>query len=134
MNIFFAQNRSRNGQIFNGQHFRPFRDLSNQQYLTLPHTEPFAFRRSAPVPTLRATMPLAQNLLLELRRLLGAVNVLSEKEDLIPYSFDGTAAMSRMPGCVAFANTTEQVAAVLKFANENKLQVVTRGSGTGLSG
>jgi glycolate oxidase len=79
-------------------------------------------------------MPLAQNLLLDLRRLLGAENVLSEKEDLIPYSFDGTAALSRMPGCVTFANTTEQVVSVLKFANENKIPVVTRGSGTGLSG
>jgi glycolate oxidase len=82
--------------------------------------------------TLLAAMP--PNTLPDLRRLLGAANVLSEKEDLIPYSFDGTAALSRLPGCVAFATTTEQVAAVLKFANENKLPVVTRGSGTGLSG
>jgi glycolate oxidase len=79
-------------------------------------------------------MLLAQKTLPELRRLLGAENVLSEKEDLIPYSFDGTAALSQMPGCAAFANTTEHVAAVLKFANENRIPVVTRGSGTGLSG
>ena len=46
----------------------------------------------------------------ELRRLLGAENVLTEKEDLIPYSFDGTAALQQMPGCVVFAKTTEQVA------------------------
>jgi glycolate oxidase len=61
-------------------------------------------------------------------------NVLTEKEDLIPYSFDGTAAMSQMPGGVAFATTTEEVAAILKLANTSKTPIVTRGSGTGLSG
>lgn len=79
-------------------------------------------------------MPLAQNTLNRLRQVVGVENVLTEKEDLIPYSFDGTAAMSQMPGGVAFATTTEQVAAVLKLANADKTPVVTRGSGTGLSG
>lgn len=79
-------------------------------------------------------MPLAQNTLNELRQIVGVENVLTEKEDLIPYSFDGTAAMSQMPRGVAFAITTEQVAAILKLANANKTPVVTRGSGTGLSG
>ncbi len=79
-------------------------------------------------------MPLAENLLGELRRFVGQPNVLTSPEDLIPYSFDGTAAMQRMAGCVVFANTTAQVAAVLKLANETKTAVVTRGSGTGLSG
>src|SRR5438552_6040386 len=42
--------------------------------------------------------------------------------------------MQQMPGCVVFAKTTEQVAGILKHANESKTAVVTRGSGTGLSG
>ena len=79
-------------------------------------------------------MPLAQYTLSELRRLVGSQNVLTEKEDLIPYSFDGTAAMKQMPGCVALATTTEQIVAILKLANQTKTPVVTRGSGTGLSG
>ncbi len=79
-------------------------------------------------------MALAQTTLSELRQLLGAQNVLTEKEDLIPYSFDGTAALRQLPGAVAFATTTEQVASVLKLANAAKTAVVTRGSGTGLSG
>src|SRR5439155_8302400 len=69
-----------------------------------------------------------------LQRIVGAENVLTAPEDLIPYSFDGTAGMQQMPGCVVFAKTTEQVAGVLKQANETKTAVVTRGSGTGLSG
>lgn len=79
-------------------------------------------------------MPLAQNTVSELRRILGPENVLTEKEDLIPYSFDGTAAMKQMPGCVAFARNTEHVTRILKLANDTKTPVVTRGSGTGLSG
>ncbi|MBI4660894.1 MAG: FAD-binding protein [Verrucomicrobia bacterium] len=69
-----------------------------------------------------------------LQSILGPANVLTAKEDLIPYSFDGTAAMQQLPGCVVFAHTTEEVASVLKFANEARTPVVTRGSGTGLSG
>src|SRR5436190_4762631 len=79
-------------------------------------------------------MPLAPDTLVELRRIVGAPNVLTAQEDLIPYSFDGTAALRQMPGCVVFATTTEQVASILKLANQTRTPVVTRGSGTGLSG
>ncbi|HYG23720.1 MAG TPA: FAD-linked oxidase C-terminal domain-containing protein [Verrucomicrobiae bacterium] len=79
-------------------------------------------------------MALAPSSLNALRELLGTENVLTEPEDLIPYSFDGTAALKQMPGCVAFVRTTEQISAVLRHANAARLPVVTRGSGTGLSG
>ncbi|MSU59801.1 MAG: FAD-binding protein [Pedosphaera sp.] len=79
-------------------------------------------------------MPLAPETLNQLRLIVGAGNVLTSKEDLIAYSFDGTAAMQQMPGCVVFALKTEQVVGVLKLANVTKTPVVTRGSGTGLSG
>ncbi|MBI3848923.1 MAG: FAD-binding protein [Verrucomicrobia bacterium] len=79
-------------------------------------------------------MPLSTTTLNRLRAVVEPENVLTSPEDLIPYSFDGTAAMQHMPGCVVFAQTAEHVAAVLKLANEIKSAVVTRGSGTGLSG
>ena len=79
-------------------------------------------------------MSLTQNTLAQLRQFVGDANVLSSKEDLIAYSFDGTAAMQQMPGCIVFAMMTQQVAEILKLANETKTPVVTRGSGTGLSG
>lgn len=79
-------------------------------------------------------MPLNPAVLYQLQNIVGRENVLTAKEDLIPYSFDGTAAMQQMPGCVVFAATTSEVSAVLKLANETKTSVVTRGSGTGLSG
>jgi glycolate oxidase len=70
----------------------------------------------------------------ELQRALGAPNVLTAKEDLIPYSFDGTAALRQMAHCVAIARSTVDISAVLRLANQLKVPVVTRGSGTGLSG
>jgi glycolate oxidase len=79
-------------------------------------------------------MPLPNDTLARLRDIVGPENVLTSKEDLIAYSFDGTAALQQLPGAVVFTTTTEQAAQILKFANKSKLPVVTRGSGTGLSG
>ncbi len=79
-------------------------------------------------------MPLAYEVLEELRSIVGPTLVLTSKEDLIPYSFDGTAAISQMPGCVAFVRSAADVVAILKLAQRTKTPVVTRGSGTGLSG
>lgn len=79
-------------------------------------------------------MALTQDTLTKLRQIVGSENVLTAKEDLIPYSFDGTAALKQMPGCVVFPPSTEHVSAILKLANRTQTPVVTRGTGTGLSG
>ncbi|WP_265595852.1 FAD-linked oxidase C-terminal domain-containing protein [Verrucomicrobium sp. BvORR106] len=70
----------------------------------------------------------------ELVNLLGGDAVLSSDEDLVPYSFDGTAALKQRPACVVFPRSTEDVAACVKLARRYDVPVVTRGSGTGLSG
>jgi glycolate oxidase len=70
----------------------------------------------------------------ELRQRVGSANVLTAPEDLIPYSFDGTAALRQMPGCVVMVSKTQEVSDVLRLANARKIPVVTRGAGTGLSG
>ena len=79
-------------------------------------------------------MALDQSTLDKLRSVVGSENLLTEKEDLIPYTFDGTAAMKETPGCVVLAANTGQISDVLKLANDTETPVVTRGSGTGLSG
>lgn len=79
-------------------------------------------------------MPLAPAVLDGLRNLLGPQNVLTSQEDLIPYAFDGTAALREMPACVAFPQSTAQVVEVLKLGSQTRTAIVTRGSGTGLSG
>ncbi|MFZ9855236.1 MAG: FAD-binding oxidoreductase [Limisphaerales bacterium] len=79
-------------------------------------------------------MALSESLLAELRQRISPDALLTSTEDLIPYSFDGTAAMTQMPGAVVFARSAADVVAVLEIATREKIPVVTRGSGTGLSG
>jgi glycolate oxidase len=53
---------------------------------------------------------------------------------LVTYGFDGTAALYAEAGCVVLPKTTVEVTQVVRYAAENKIPVVARGSGTGLSG
>ena len=69
-----------------------------------------------------------------LRAVVGEAHVLLEREDVIPYGFDGTAALKARPGAVVFPHSTEEVAGCVRLARERGVPVVTRGSGTGLSG
>tara|TARA_R110002096_G_scaffold54841_6_gene141349 strand:- start:1855 stop:3285 length:1431 start_codon:yes stop_codon:yes gene_type:complete len=70
----------------------------------------------------------------ELSAIVGESQILTEPEDLIPYGFDGTAAMKAPAACVLTPETPEAVAEVVKLASSRGIPVVTRGSGTGLSG
>ena len=79
-------------------------------------------------------MPLSPEILGALCLACGETQVLTAAEDLIPYGFDGTAAIKQLPGAVVFPKTTEQVAACVRLAAAQGVPIVTRGSGTGLSG
>ena len=52
----------------------------------------------------------------------------------MPYSFDGTAVLKQRPEAVVFPRSTAQVAACVALAAQARIPIVTRGSGTGLSG
>lgn len=65
---------------------------------------------------------------------MGDDHVLTEAEDVMPYGFDGTAAMKSRPGAVVFPGSTGEVASCMRLAREAGVPVVSRGSGTGLSG
>ena len=69
-----------------------------------------------------------------LRAIVGAENVLTEAIDIEPYAFDGTAAVKQRPGCVVFPRETAQVAPCVRAITAAGVPLVTRGSGTGLSG
>ena len=70
----------------------------------------------------------------ELATFLRDDQILTSQEDLTVYAFDGTALLHELPGCVVLPETTEQVARLLRAADACRIPVVTRGSGTGLSG
>jgi len=84
--------------------------------------------KAAPVASLSTSS------ITRLREIAGEKQVLTAPEDVIPYGFDGTAALKHGAACVVLPRTSEEVAAILRFAVSEKIPVVTRGSGTGLSG
>ena len=69
----------------------------------------------------------------QLKKIVGNDAVLDRPEDLSLYEYDAGVDKSR-PGAVVFAHNTEQVAKIMRVAHENKIPVVPRGAGTGLSG
>jgi glycolate oxidase len=79
-------------------------------------------------------MPLDPHLLGAIAQILAPGQILTAQEDILPYGFDGTAAIKQSPGAVVFPKTTREVAACMRLASEHSVPVVTRGSGTGLSG
>jgi glycolate oxidase len=70
----------------------------------------------------------------KLEKITGKDGILSSKEDLNAYSYDGTTNWVHLPEVVLLPTTTEQVSQVLKLANENKIPVTARGGGTNSSG
>jgi len=74
------------------------------------------------------------SLISDLTAILEPKRVLHAPEDLLTYGFDGTAALSSPATCVVLPETTEEVARVVRHAAEHRVPIVTRGSGTGLSG
>jgi glycolate oxidase len=68
-----------------------------------------------------------------LREIVGGNGVLDTPEELMLYEYDGGLQHST-PQAVVFPTTTAQVAAVVKLAAAEKLPILARGAGTGLSG
>jgi glycolate oxidase len=69
-----------------------------------------------------------------LRPLLPGGGVIAEPIRLKPYETDGLSAYRQPPLAVVLPETTEQVAAVLRYCHQNGVRVVPRGAGTSLSG
>jgi glycolate oxidase len=73
-------------------------------------------------------------LIAALRAILPADAVLEEEEARRPYECDGLSAYRQLPYVVALPHTVDQARAVLKLCHEQRIPVVARGAGTGLSG
>lgn len=77
---------------------------------------------------------LAKSLGGQLREFIAPANVLTEEEDLRPYECDGLTAYRQLPLLVVLPETVDQVQGVLRLCCAQKIPVVARGAGTGLSG
>jgi glycolate oxidase len=75
-----------------------------------------------------------QSLIGEFQKIVGSENVLTSKEALKAYSYDGTTNWIREPDVVIFPTSASQVSAILKIANKEKIPVTPRGGGTNVSG
>ncbi len=73
-------------------------------------------------------------LLAELRRIVGDRGVVSNPDALMTYNADGCVMDTHSPDVVVIPTTTEQIVAVVKLAHREKIPVIARGAGTGLSG
>lgn len=65
---------------------------------------------------------------------ISGIEISTEKEDLVCYSFDASNAEASLPAAVAWPRNTDQVAKVIKHAYENGMSIVSRGAGTGMAG
>jgi glycolate oxidase len=77
---------------------------------------------------------LDKKLITQLRKIVDKDAVLTSKEDLNAYSYDGTTTWAHAPDVVVLPTTTEQVSQILKLADESKIPVTPRGAGTNVSG
>src|SRR5690348_12360975 len=78
-------------------------------------------------------MPLPEPVVEKLRRIVGKDAVIDSANDLRIFERDGSIE-GALPDAVVLASSTEQVAQVMKVAAQNRIPVVPRGAGTGLSG
>ena len=64
---------------------------------------------------------------------VGENNYTESVIDMVSYSYDASE-HSHRPSCGVWAESAEQVPEILKLANRNRIPVIPRGAGTGLSG
>ena len=78
---------------------------------------------------------MSQNdLINELRAIVGKDAVLAEEQELVVYECDAYTLQKNLPTAVVLPQTTEEVVAIVKLCNRLKLPIIPRGAGTSLSG
>jgi glycolate oxidase len=80
--------------------------------------------------------PVTPAVVAELRTIVGDKGVLVDDERIEAYGHDETSAeeYGHLPEVVVLPSTTEQVAAIVRLANRERIPVTPRGAGSGLSG
>ncbi|MDA8217834.1 MAG: FAD-binding protein [Dehalococcoidales bacterium] len=78
-------------------------------------------------------MSLAKETIERLRHIVGKDDLLTSQASLLCYSYDATS-IRHNPEAVALVENAREVSQILALANQEKIPVVPRGGGTGLSG
>ncbi len=69
-----------------------------------------------------------------MRAIVPGEGVITDDKGMSVYESDGLTAYHNMPLIVVLPETVAQVAAVMRYCNENGVKIVPRGAGTSLSG
>src|SRR4051812_42807204 len=77
---------------------------------------------------------MAATIVPELKNLLSPERVISDPSELYVYDCDGFTIARSTPGAVVFPTSTEEVVRVVRLLAQRDVQIVPRGSGTGLTG
>jgi glycolate oxidase len=85
------------------------------------------------VATILEILAMNSSILRQLKKAAGKDAVLDRLEDRRLYEYDGGIDRS-VPGAVVFGLNAEQISRIMSLARQNKIPVVPRGAGTGLSG
>src|SRR5258705_5078983 len=81
-----------------------------------------------------ATAGLSAQHIESFKKIVGDKFVLLDEESLHHYSHDETEDLHYLPDVVIQPKTAEEISAILKICNKEKINVTPRGAGTGLSG
>ncbi|HEV2295008.1 MAG TPA: FAD-linked oxidase C-terminal domain-containing protein [Tepidisphaeraceae bacterium] len=79
-------------------------------------------------------MAAVSSLIDELLEILPRDRVISEADELFVYESDGFTIAKSNPGAVVFPTSTEEAVQIVKLLHKRDVQIVPRGTGTGLAG
>ncbi len=74
------------------------------------------------------------SIITDLKKIIKYENIIFHEDETRPFETDALSAYKQKPLVVVFPESTEEVSKILSYCNKNKIKVVPRGSGTGLSG
>jgi glycolate oxidase len=69
-----------------------------------------------------------------LKKIIKSENVLDHEDQIRPFETDALSAYKQKPLAVVFPEDKQDVSRILSFCNQERIKVVPRGAGTGLSG
>ena len=82
----------------------------------------------------RKTISNKNTIIKNLKKIINPENILDHEDQVKPFETDVLSAYKQKPMAVVFPENTKQVSEILSYCNREKIKVVPRGAGTGLSG
>ena len=74
------------------------------------------------------------NIVSDLKKIIKTENILHHEDEVRPFETDALSAYKQKPLIVIFPENTKEVSKILAYCNQERIKVVPRGAGTGLSG